>query len=109
MCKEKKVLLNSSRRLLLSTTSTEKQIAKQLYISETTLRQLYLATFGMPPRRYIKSVKLKKAQTLLRITNNSISEIAYIVGYINTGKFTEAFKRAFNMTPTEYRRCQKTS
>ncbi len=101
---ETKKLLSVSRRLLLNTTKTENQIAKLLYVSETSLRQLYLHNFGMPPKRYIRLVKLKKAKTLLRITDKSISDIAYEIGYINTSKFSEAFKSIYGITPSAYRK-----
>ncbi len=104
MRKETKMILNVSRRLLLDTDKTEKQIAKMLYISETTLRHLYLENFGMPPKRYIRYVKLHKAKTLLRITNKTVSEIAYNIGYVNTSKFTEAFKNTFKLTPSSYKK-----
>ncbi len=104
MQKETKRALNASRRLLLDTEKTEGQIAKILYVSETYLRQLYLQKFGMPPKRYIRRVKLKKAKTLLRTTSKSVSEIAYDMGYINASKFTEAFKTAHGITPSEYRK-----
>ncbi len=98
-----KFVINVSRRLLLGTMHTEKQIAKMLYISETTLRQLYIKNFGMPPKRYIRQIKLYKARTLLRVTNKSISEIAYSIGYINTSKFSAAFRELYGETPSKYR------
>ncbi len=104
MQKETKLIINVSRRLLLYTNNTEKQIAKMLHISETTLRSLYLSTFNMPPRRYIRNIKLKKAQTMLRTTTEKISNIAYAIGYINTSKFTEAFKQIYGVTPSQYRK-----
>ncbi len=100
---DEKMLINVSRRLLLETTLTEKQIAKTLFISETSLRQLYKKFFNKPPKRYIKFVKLKKAQTFLRTSKLSISEIAYSIGYINTSKFSEAFKQVFGLSPSNYR------
>ncbi len=107
MQKEARRILNVSRRLLLDTSKTEKQIVKMLYVSETYLRQLYLQTFGVPPKRYIRSVKLKKAKTLLRITDKSISMIAYEIGYTNTSKFSEAFKIVYKINPSEYRKAVK--
>ncbi len=100
----KRIVLNVSRRLLLETMLTEKQIAKMLYISETTLRQLYIENFDIPPKRYIRHVKLYKAKTLLRTTNKTISEIAYTIGYINTSKFAKAFSNIYGETPSEYRK-----
>ncbi len=104
MLKHNKSILNVSRHLLLDTTLTEKQIAKILYISETGLRDLYNKNFGMPPKKYIKKVKMKKAQTLLRITNKTISEIAYSIGYVNTSKFSHSFKLLYGITPSNYRK-----
>ncbi len=97
-------IINVSRRLLLETMLTEKQISKMLYISETTLRQLYIQKFSMPPKRYIRHVKLCKARTMLRTTNKTISEIAYNIGYINTSKFAAAFCTVHGKTPSQYRK-----
>ncbi len=107
MRKEKRMQLNVSRRLLLDTDKTEKQIAKILYISETSLRQLYITTFSLPPRKYIRNVILKRAQTMLRISNKSISDIAYYIGYINVSKFTQSFKNNYGVTPSDYRKSLK--
>ncbi len=104
MHKETKRIINVSRRLLLETVNTEKQIAKMLYISETTLRTLFVQNFGLPPKRYIRKVKMKKAQTLLRISKAKITDIAYNIGYINTSKFSEAFKDIHGVTPSGYRK-----
>ncbi len=104
MIRQTRILINVSRRLLLETMLTEKQIAKVLYISETTLRQLYIQNFKMPPKRYIRSVKLYKARTLLRISDKTISEIAYHIGYINTSKFSEAFRNMYGESPSHYRK-----
>ncbi len=104
MTRETTLIINLSRRLLLETLLTEKQIAKILYVSETTLRQLYIQKFGMPPKRYIRHVKLYKARTMIRISNKTISEIAYSIGYINTSKFAEAFRNVYDVSPSKYRK-----
>ncbi len=104
MNKEHNTLINVSRRLLLEGSLSEKQIAKIIHVSETTLRELYNKNFGMPPKRYIRRVKMKKAQTLLRITDKSVSEIANCVGYVNTSKFSAVFKAHFGITPSHYRK-----
>ncbi len=97
-------IINVSRRLLLETTLTEKQISKMLFVSETSLRQLYIQKFGMPPKKYIRHVKLHKSRTIIRITNKTISEIAYSIGYINTSKFAEAFRKIYGYSPSKYRK-----
>ncbi len=95
---------------MLESTITERKVSEIVYVSETYLRNLYNKYFGMPPKRYIKTVKLKKGHTLLRITDTSISEIAHALGYVNTSKFSQDFKRRFGLTPTDYRmKCKNVS
>ncbi len=93
-----------SRKLLLESTITEKKVSEVVYVSETYLRNQYNKFFGMPPKKYIKTVKLKKAHTLLRTTDLNVSRIAQEIGYINTSKFSSDFKRRFGITPTQYRK-----
>lgn len=83
---------------------SEKEICKEIYISEVYLRKLYKKYFGMAPKMYIRKVKMKKAQTLLRITNSKISDIAYEIGYTNTSKFSEQFRKEFGMLPSTYKK-----
>lgn len=83
---------------------SEKEICKEIYISEVYLRKLYNIHFGMAPKMYIRKVKMKKAQTLLRITNNKISDIAYEIGYTNISKFSNQFRKEFGMLPSTYKK-----
>ncbi len=104
MYSETRMILNMSRRLLLETSLTEKQIAGRLYLSETSLRNLYHKNFGLPPQQYIRLVKMKKAKTLLRIGDERIAEIALSIGYTSSSKFTKAFKLLYGQTPSDYRK-----
>ncbi|MFV0440116.1 MAG: helix-turn-helix domain-containing protein [Lachnospirales bacterium] len=101
--KTKVQIINKSRRLLLETDLNEKEIAELLCISEVFLRKLYKCHFGYPPRTYIRKVKLKKAKTMIRITDYSITKIAEEIGYTNISKFSYAFKVEFGYLPSEYR------
>ena len=54
--------------------------------------------------KYINSIKLQKAATLLLETNNSIAQITEAVGYDNANYFSQLFKKQYGMKPSEYRR-----
>ena len=41
---------------------------------------------------------------LLLYTDMTVTEIAYAVGFSGSSYFTEAFRKNFDQTPTEYRR-----
>jgi AraC-like DNA-binding protein len=46
---------------------------------------------------------MEKAQELLLMTDNRISEIAKEVGFSDEGYFTRRFKQKFNVSPSEFR------
>lgn len=60
--------------------------------------------FKDTPANYIKEQKLLKANQLLVVTDFSVSEICYEVGFSDTSHFTKIFKQKYNATPTEYRK-----
>jgi AraC-like DNA-binding protein len=47
--------------------------------------------------------RMEKAQELLLMTDNRISEIANEVGFADEGYFTRRFKQKFNFSPSEFR------
>ncbi|WP_114781889.1 hybrid sensor histidine kinase/response regulator transcription factor [Botryobacter ruber] len=50
----------------------------------------------------IRSVRLKKAEMLLRQNRMTISEVAYEVGYNDPKYFSKLFRNQYGKTPTEY-------
>lgn len=56
-------------------------------------------TFG----EQVTAIRLKRAKTLLKNGNMTIENISYSIGYPNAEHFNRVFKKAFNMTPMQYR------
>ncbi len=56
-------------------------------------------TFG----EHVTQVRLKRAKTLLKNGNMTVENISYAIGYPNAEHFIRVFKKAFNMTPIQYR------
>jgi AraC-like DNA-binding protein len=61
-----------------------------------------LSFTGETPVEYVRSLKLKKALSLLQKNDLKISQIAYSVGFSNPNYFARAFKAKFNVSPSEY-------
>jgi signal transduction histidine kinase/DNA-binding response OmpR family regulator/ligand-binding sensor domain-containing protein len=57
---------------------------------------------GLNPKEIIDSFRLKRAGQILLQQKVSISEVAYMVGFDHPNSFTRAFRKYFDMTPTEY-------
>jgi len=59
---------------------------------------------GMPPHRYIGSIRLEKAMTELAAGELPLAEIALNAQFSSQASFTRAFHRTTSMTPREYQR-----
>jgi YesN/AraC family two-component response regulator len=52
---------------------------------------------------YVNNIRIKNAIELLKNSRANITEIAFSVGYRNSGHFNRVFKAAYKMSPREYR------
>ncbi len=58
---------------------------------------------GIAPSDYIFRERMEKAARLLEISGSAIGEIAGQCGFHNANYFAKAFRRAFDVSPTEFR------
>ncbi len=72
--------------------------------SLSTFKRDFETQFCDTPANYIKEKKLEKALELLQLTDLSVSEICFEVGFQDTSHFTKTFKQKYNQTPSEYRK-----
>jgi len=82
---------------------TTASLAEELGVSERHLRRRFQEAFGKTPRRFLTEVRMRRAEELLRKTRLGIEEIALAVGYPDLGTFRRIFKRAFGVTPSDFR------
>ncbi|MBU2892317.1 AraC family transcriptional regulator [Colwellia sp. D2M02] len=80
------------------------EVAKQ---DNRSFTRSFFAATGFTPYQYFTMRRMKFAQRLLT-TNKAltITDIALQVGYANPSKFSAAFKRFFNTTPSNWRNAQ---
>lgn len=84
-------------------------IAKQTPYSYSRLSTLFKQYTGKTIIQYINNLKMIYAKRLLRTTDKTILEISYEVYYDSISSFNHNFKKAFNCTPTEYRKSTTSS
>jgi 2-isopropylmalate synthase len=79
------------------------ELSEEFYLSKPYLskhiRELTGETFG----DIVKRIRLSKARSLLRTNLMTVQSIAESVGYDNVEHFNRLFKKAFSMTPIQYR------
>lgn len=77
--------------------------AAKINVSYSHFRMLFRSLLGSPPQQFLIDSKLKKAETLLRTTLKSISEIAEESGIGSVYYFSRLFAKHYHMPPCRYR------
>lgn len=88
---------------------TAAELAKNMHISEREYYRLFQNFLGSTPGEYITSVRLQKAQELLRCTDKSILDIAMETGFGTSSYFCKIFKSHHQITPNQYRKLRYSS
>jgi AraC family transcriptional regulator len=63
----------------------------------------FKAQVGTTPYAYLLQVRLHTAATWLRSSSRSITDIALACGFTSSSRFSEAFRRQYQSTPSAYR------
>ena len=77
-------------------------LAQEFSINKYYLQKLFKKRLGLSPNEYLTRVRLEKAKTLLRTTDETMIQIAQDVGY-TASYFDIVFKKYEGVTPHDYR------
>lgn len=80
------------------------QMCGEFLVGKTQLVSLFKEWTGFAPIQYFNHLKIEKAKTMIREEMYNYSEIADRLGYSSVHYFSSSFKKATEMTPTEYAR-----
>ena len=80
-----------------------KEVAEYVHISVSKLSKDFADFIGLPIHSYIIEQRLEKSTVLLAKDSLTIGQVAALVGYNKSSNFTEAFRKKYGMTPSEYR------
>ena len=77
-------------------------LAQVFSINKYYLQKLFKKRLGLSPNEYLTRVRLEKAKTLLRTSDETMIQIAQDVGY-TASYFDIVFKKYEGVTPHDYR------
>jgi transcriptional regulator GlxA family with amidase domain len=86
-----------------SRTFTLGDMAESVNLSAPYFCYLFKTITGVPPAKYLKSLRMQQAASLLTTTFLSVKEIVRRVGLTDESHFVRDFKRVYGVTPSEYR------
>ena len=75
------------------------ELASLSNMSTSGFRKSFREVMHMPPLQYAKSIKLNRAQLLMREGKNA-NEAGYLVGYNSPAQFSREYKRQFGYSPS---------
>ena len=78
-------------------------LAEKFFLSKPYLSKYIKEKSGMTFGDLVKKIRMKKAKALLKSSNKTVENIAMSVGYQNVEHFNRLFKKAYDMTPMQFR------
>ncbi len=82
---------------------TVEDLARSLAISRVQLYRKVKAILGISISDHINNIRLDKSKELLKKSDQTISEVAYAVGFSSPNYFSTSFKNKFGISPKEYK------
>ncbi|SRR6266404_365607 len=92
---------NLHRRIRLN------EIAEAATLSPSRLSHVFKDEMGISPGKYLRRIRMQKAGSLLATSRLSVKQIMAMAGYDNKSLFVRQFRKAFDVTPSEYRKLRQ--
>lgn len=83
------------------------EIAESFGITERYFRHLFTEFMHISPAQFIMNLRMRKAKTLLALSDISITEIAMTCGFCDNSHFSNTFTKVEGVSPREYRNQNK--
>jgi len=81
---------------------TIEQFANEMSMTSVVLRRKIKAVTNQSTTHFVRKYRLQKAANLLLHNTDTVSNIAYQVGFESLSYFTKAFQEEFEKSPSEY-------
>ena len=82
---------------------TVPEIARASGVSQRQLERVFQIHMGVTPNAYYVGLRLNRARKLLRQTSLQVKTIAVFCGFSSQAQFARAYKKAFNVSPSQDR------
>jgi AraC-like DNA-binding protein len=103
---------DNNRRMLRARDAIDRDFAEPLdvaalariaHVSPAHFSRTFRRVFGEPPHRYLQRRRIERAMALLRTTGQTVTDVAFAVGFSSLGTFSRTFRDVVGQSPTDYR------
>ncbi len=85
------------------------ELAKIAQMSKRSFLRVFRAAIGTTPIAHLIELRIQRAASMLRRTNEPITEIAFRVGFSDSNYFARQFRRVMGVSPRHYRNTAATA
>lgn len=86
---------------------TVEEVAKAAHMSATHFSRVFKKEIGKTPMDYLTDIRLERVKKLLVAGDHSITGIALECGFNSPAYLSASFRKAYKMSPSDYRRSLK--
>lgn len=83
--------------------------AREGHLSKYQFCRVFKQHLGMSPMSFVNSMRISRAQELLKRDDLNITQVALNVGFKDHGTFIKAFKKRTGILPSEFKKSLKTT
>lgn len=83
---------------------TLEELARHALLSSSYLSHAFSETCRISITEYLKTIRVRKAQALLKSSDKTVTEVAASVGYADPNYFARVFKGTTGKSPQQYRK-----
>lgn len=80
-----------------------KSLADAAGLSRSSVHRVFRQDLGVTPKRYLDSLRLQTAMSLLRETDMPVAAVASATGFANANYFAKFFRRKVGQAPSDFR------
>jgi AraC-like DNA-binding protein len=80
-----------------------REMARSVQLSPSRLRHLFKAETAVTPMQYLKTLRMQEAKKIIGAACFSVKEVMIRVGLSDKSHFERDFKKAFGLTPAQYK------
>lgn len=84
-------------------------LARGEHMSAGHLSRQFRAAYGESPYSYLMTRRIERAMALLRVGEQSVTEVCFAVGCSSLGTFSSRFTELVGMSPSDYRAAEQRS
>jgi AraC family transcriptional activator of mtrCDE len=88
---------------------TVQSLAHSAGLSRSAFMVRFSAIFGRSPMTILRDLRMRQAALELTTTSAPLDVVAYNAGYESRSSFVRAFRKAYNVDPSQYRQRVKNS